>query len=300
MKTIVFETTPTGRPKRPASDFTRIKMKERRQTPEFKNAVWSRTLEGFKQVHGDRYDYSKVEYVNYKTKIKIICKEHGEFEQKPKDHKKGHGCKECANEWQRGRPKKTKHNTETTIKRFKKIHGDRYDYSKVDYQHSLGKVLIICREHGEFLQRVSDHASGNNCPKCRGMKGRNDREHKKNSPVGHLKKRRETFERNLESARSGATSIPETIHVPKNRRITQVEVIKRFKSAHGGKYDYSKVKVVDSKTKVTIICPEHGEFEQSPRKHYRGRGCRRCGSIQSALTRKENNRLKSVSHKGKP
>ncbi len=48
-----------------------------------------------KEVHGDLYDYSEVEYVNTKTKIKIICKEHGVFKQRPSHHLKGQGCKKC-------------------------------------------------------------------------------------------------------------------------------------------------------------------------------------------------------------
>lgn len=119
---------------------------------------------------------------------------------------------------------------------------------------------------------------------------------------GYLERRRERFDCYLTSARLGMSNIPETIYVPTGRTnpLAQTEVLKRFKSAHGNRYDYSKVDYQRMKKKVIIICKVHGEFEQTPRKHSRGRGCRRCGSIQSALTRKENNRLKSVSHKGKP
>src|SRR6056300_1433370 len=49
----------------------------------------------FREVHGDRYDYSKVNYVNSHTKVTIICSEHGVFWQKPYSHKNGNGCPEC-------------------------------------------------------------------------------------------------------------------------------------------------------------------------------------------------------------
>ena len=51
-----------------------------------------------KAVHGNRYDYSKVVYVNTQTKVCIICKEHGEFWQKPKNHLCGNGCVKCSKE----------------------------------------------------------------------------------------------------------------------------------------------------------------------------------------------------------
>ena len=48
-----------------------------------------------REVHGDKYDYSKVEYVNNRTKVCIICPEDGEFFQLPGQHLKGHGCIKC-------------------------------------------------------------------------------------------------------------------------------------------------------------------------------------------------------------
>jgi hypothetical protein len=285
---------------------------DRLNSPEFRKEVWLRTLEGFKQVHGDRYDYSKVEYVKYNTKIKIICKEHGEFEQTPKDHKKGHGCKECANELLRGRPKKTKHNTETTIERFTKIHGDRYDYSKVDYQGAGSKVLIICREHGEFLQRVSDHAGGANCPKCSGhyqrtllelldtfkevhgdlydyskvnlditKKGRDsgDLSFSVDGKVTIICKEHGEFRQRAFSHMKGSGCKKCAIEKTARIRIekTRDSILTRFKEVHGDRYDYSKVDYQGSRNKVVIICKEHGEFLKRPVEHIRGAGCPKCG-----------------------
>ena len=59
------------------------------------NLKQENVIERFEIVHGDKYDYSLVEYVNSKSKIKIICKEHGIFEQIPNSHLNGNGCKKC-------------------------------------------------------------------------------------------------------------------------------------------------------------------------------------------------------------
>ena len=109
-------------------------------------------------VHGDRYDYSKVNYVGAKTKVVIICKEHGEFEQEPTNHLMGSGCIKCAGI--------CKSNTVEFITRAKLIHGDKYDYSKVNYSTTNEKVSIVCSTHGEFKQTPYGHLSGLGCKKC--------------------------------------------------------------------------------------------------------------------------------------
>ena len=121
----------------------------------------SNTEEFIKQaieIHGNRYDYSKVVYVKATRKVKIICKEHGEFETNPSNYLKGHGCAKCAGVG--------KSNTEEFIVKAIKIHGDKYDYSKVVYINCHTKIKIICKEHGEFEQEVSSHLSGAGCPIC--------------------------------------------------------------------------------------------------------------------------------------
>lgn len=109
------------------------------------------------EIHGDQYDYSKVEYRNSNEKVCIICKEHGEFWMTPMNHLLGQGCPKCSG---RGL------NTEEIIEMFKKKHGDKYDYSKVEYVRMHDKVCIICPTHGEFWQTPSKHLLGQGCPKC--------------------------------------------------------------------------------------------------------------------------------------
>ena len=112
-------------------------------------------------IHNNFYDYSKVEYINSATKVKIICPIHGEFEQRPSDHLKGSGCAKC------GFYKNTrKKSPDKFIEEAKNIHRNLYDYSKVDYVGSSFKVKIICPIHGEFLQNPDVHLRGCGCPAC--------------------------------------------------------------------------------------------------------------------------------------
>jgi len=129
---------------------------------------FSSRKEGFvlkaKTVHGDMYDYSKVNYINNKTKVEIICPEHGSFEQRPDNHTNlKQECPKCRSEKQSVRQKK---DTEEVLEGFKKVHGLKFCYSKVNYTGSISKVIIICPKHGEFKQSPSCHLSGKSCQKC--------------------------------------------------------------------------------------------------------------------------------------
>jgi hypothetical protein len=115
------------------------------------------------KIHGNLYDYSKVTYKVYNEFVTIICKIHGEFEQKPYLHFQGQGCRKCAFERQ---VKRNTNDNEHFIIRSRKAHGDLYDYSKADYKKWNIKVKIICKIHGEFEQRPNDHMNGKKCPKC--------------------------------------------------------------------------------------------------------------------------------------
>lgn len=120
-------------------------------------------IEKAKSVHGSKYDYSKVEYLNNRTKVCIICPEHGEFWQEPGNHLRGCGCDKCGEK--KSQISKTR-TTEKFVLEAKSIHGDVYDYSKSEYTGCFGLVNIICRKHGEFFQRANDHLHGCGCPIC--------------------------------------------------------------------------------------------------------------------------------------
>jgi hypothetical protein len=184
-------------------------------------------IEKARKVHGDRYDYSKVEFVKAKEKVCIICPEHGEFWQLAKLHLKGHGCAICGRISCKTKRSKT---LNVFLSEAKNIHGDKYDYSKVNYINAMTPVEIICPIHGAFWQRPNDHIHRKyKCKKC-----------------------------------------------ARNNRMTTTDFIEKARLVHGRKYDYSKVRYVSTKNPVTIICPEHGEFEQRPEHHLKGCGCKAC------------------------
>ena len=183
-------------------------------------------IERCRKIHRNKYDYSKTIYKHQQGKIIIICPIHGEFEQKSYNHLIGRGCSNCV-----GKNK----NDKDIIEQFKKIHGDKYDYSKVHYTGIKNKLLIICNEHGEFKQLYNEHIK-HDCPKCKGK---------------------------YKSTKS---------------------VINEFRKTHGNKYDYSLVNYINSKIKVIIICPKHGRFEQTPDAHIRHQGCIKCSGLNKLTT----------------
>jgi hypothetical protein len=120
------------------------------------------------QIHGDKYDYSLTNYIGNINKVKIICPEHGVFEQEANSHLQGHGCKKCGVSV---RSAKKKDNVNQFTKKAIQVHGDKYDYSLVDYKNSQTKIKIICPEHGVFEQKPSDHINNNaGCSKCKNNK----------------------------------------------------------------------------------------------------------------------------------
>ena len=116
-----------------------------------------------REVHGDKYDYSKVNYINSKAPVTIICPTHGEFYCSPNNHiSNKSGCPYCNGG--------VKIDTVEFIRRARQVHGDKYDYSKVNYINSNTPVTIICPIHGEFEQLPSVHLSNHGCPKCNGSR----------------------------------------------------------------------------------------------------------------------------------
>lgn len=115
-------------------------------------------------VHGDRYDYSRVEYQGAWHKVLIICKKHGEFLQPPVIHKMGVGCPTCGID---SISEKSRGTLENFLIEAKRVHGDRYDYSKSIYMGTNTKIIITCGIHGDFTQTPKNHTSNaQNCPMC--------------------------------------------------------------------------------------------------------------------------------------
>jgi len=119
-------------------------------------------IEQFVKKHGGRYDYSKVNYVNNKTRVEIVCKIHGSFYQSPYEHKNGQGCPNCI--------KNRKLDNNMFIELANDVHDFKYKYSD-DYFNSKTKVNIICSKHGEFKMTPNHHIRGQGCPNCKSSLG---------------------------------------------------------------------------------------------------------------------------------
>ncbi len=247
-----------------------------------------------RKVHGNKYDYGNVNYVNNHTKVCIICPEHGEFWQRPADHLKGKGCPNCSRIVQSS--KRSLSNDEF-IEKAKKVHGDKYDYSKANYSLTNKKLTIICKKHGDFLQTPNSHLNGNGCPKCALEKTSERYVLTKEEIIKRCVKThggKYNYNKVTEAKAKDKIIITCPIHgdfiqqlglhlhgngCPKcagtNRSNTE-EFIEKARKVHGDRYDYSKTDYVNVKTKVCIICPEHGEFCQTPSNHLKGKGCPDC------------------------
>lgn len=114
-----------------------------------------------KEVHGEKYDYSRVVYVSLRYKIVIICPVHGPFTQIAANHLYGKkGCFACAKERRNMTPKRF-------VSKAKQIWGDRWDYTKTVYTQAHVPVTITCPLHGDFKQDPYNHLHGHiGCRKC--------------------------------------------------------------------------------------------------------------------------------------
>lgn len=140
-------------------------------------------IEKAKTIHGNRYDYSKVEYVNAHTKVEIICSEHGSFFQIPTNHlDKIHNCPSCT--------KNKKHTKESFIERSQLLHGTMYDYSLVEFVDMFTDVKIICPKHGIVIQQPRNHIRTCGCTRC-------SYETKQSKPIVEMKEMLSSF--NFES-----------------------------------------------------------------------------------------------------
>lgn len=266
-------------------------------------------IKSFILKHGKKYNYSKVNYIGSKNKVIIICSKHGEFKQTPDTHLRGN-CPQCAEISRRNKKRLRK---EEILNRFKNIHGDEYDYSKIKNLKTNLKIKIICKIHGEFHQLAGNHLKGSKCPKCSGKALSNE-----NSLLGKFpeSKKQWDFIKNYplkpndvfsnsrkkvwwkcdkcsyewktqlisRTRKNRLTSCPNCLR--KSKMKSQENVIKDFIKIHGNKYDYSKVIYKGNNTNVKIICKKHGEFLQRPANHLNFNNCPKCvGGIKN--TQKE-------------
>ena len=194
-----------------------------------------------RKIHGNKYDYSKVIYVNNRTKVCIICPIHGEFWQTPTNHLKGQGCYKCSKISMGNKQRITENDLR---ERLEKVFGDKYDLSDLNYIDYKHKVKLKCPKHGEFMALPSNLLKGHGCKKCA-----------------------------LEKA-----SVNKSMSKQKFKELADL--------VHNHKYIYTKSDTINRNNdgKVCIICPIHGEFWQTPSNHIHGKqGCPKCKSSKLEL-----------------
>ena len=262
-------------------------------------------IERAEAIHGSKYDYSLVEYINTQGKVNILCKEHGVFPQTPSKHLMGRGCRACAN---KKITESRRFTTEQFIEQAKNVHGEKYDYSKVEYLKNNVDVIIICPIHGESRQRPSNHLNGGGCFGCGrdisiSLNTRSKEEFVKKCKETHgdtydytattyinckdtieiICKKHGIFEQTADNHQRGA--VCPSCNKENILQKYSLNFIKKAKEVHNDKYDYSLIEYLNNKDKLKIVCPVHGEYEQAALNHLQGNGCAECGKEKRASGR---------------
>lgn len=253
------------------------------------------------EIHGNIYDYSLAEYVNSKTKVKIICPEHGIFEQTPDKHiYRKQGCFSCC-----GKEKITKE--QYIIKAIGKW-GNIYDYSGIVLDNMNTTIKIYCKTHKTYFeQNATSHLKHCGCKLCK-----NDEY--KNTYVELAKKVHDNYYdyslvdyKNINHSIEIICPIHGSFFQFAQSHIQgsgcrlcslQKNFIDKSNLLYNYKFDYSKVNYINQTTEVIIICPIHGEFKQTPKNHYRGE-CKNCADDRKKYTNEEFIEKCKIIHKNK-
>lgn len=272
-----------------------------------------------KNVFGDEYDLSCVNYTDAKTKVNVICRKHGKFSALPHNLLAHKGCPICRYEKSSDSNKRS---IKELIDKCNKIHNFKYDYSLI--LENLGnrhKNPIICHEkdengteHGIFYQDFDHHINRKHgCPKCSGnnrlttenfkeraVKVHNNKyDYSKSDVHGtHNKVCIICHEKDENGTEHGEFWQAPNDHLhgqgcPKCKckkiwdsrgRLTVDDVKEQFKGVHGDEYDYSLfTEYKNNSTKIPVICKKHGVFYVTPNAHITGRrGCPKCGAESSS------------------
>jgi hypothetical protein len=276
--------------------------KERRKTTK-------KFIEESKNIHGDKYDYDKVNYINSKNKVIITCKIHGEFEQIPNNHLNKSGCPKCS---KISRSRKLTLTQDEFIKRSNEIHKGFYTYFNTFYVNSKNKVIITCKIHGDYKQYPQDHLRGHGCVRCENEKTARKRTkplekfieeaknihgdkydydkvnyiNNKNKVIITCKIHGEFEQSTINHLKRQGCRICGYINMADKLRKPQEKFIEEAINIHENTYDYDKVNYINSDTKVIITCDIHGDFEQRPSLHLLGSGCKLCGIDKNAYNRR--------------
>lgn len=264
-------------------------------------------IKKFKTVHGNRYDYSLV--TNDLPKVKIICKQHGVFEQSKHTHIKGTVCYQCSLE---DASKHRRLDVKKLIERFKSVYGDKYDYSQIVYIKESTKLDIVCPIHGKFVRTAVAHFKcKRGCPKCKKENVMDLEYTKRRFEAWKAKVKQFWGDDTYDLSNTKYVNSDSLVEIKCNkhniafktlagmfsrgfggckqcyderasgnhRKKFQPIFLKKAQKIHGAKYDYSLVEYITNYIPVKIICKYHGIFEQSPDSHTNmGCGCPTCCS----------------------
>lgn len=270
------------------------KKRERLTTEEF--------IAKSREIHGDKYDYSKTVYEGSHKNVCIICPIHGEFWQNPHVHLRGQGCDKCGDIII---SEKLSMGKEEFIRRATEKHNGKYKYPEyIEYKNNVTKVPIICSVHGEFWQAPANHLKGAGCPKC-ALEG-----------LKKPKVSKEEFIRKSMDVHYGKYCYSDVLYrgmhtkvkiicpkhgefwqLPANhvigqgcpkcgdestatkKMMTGEEFIIRCRDAHNGKYTYNKLSYKGISHDIIVTCPKHGDFCINAAAHlYSKHGCPKCSN----------------------
>ena len=219
-----------------------------RRSAEKRRKEESSFIEQSKEKHGNKYDYSKVKYVNNKTPVILICPKHGEFPVRPDKHlNRGDGCPECA-KIQNGLKRRLRQ--EEFVRRSSEIHNNTYDYSKSVYNGWDKPVTIICPKHGEFVQNAGSHLSGDGCPTCA-------ESHLEKKMASILVKNNVTFIRQKKFAWLGRMSLD--FFLPDLNIAIECQGSQHYSDYYFNKWDKNSTleKIVERDVKKNRLCSEN-------------------------------------------
>lgn len=264
-------------------------------------------IKAAQKIHGSRYDYSRVRYKTSDDPVEVVCPRHGPFYPIPYNHlgRRKTGCGSCGVE-RRTLMMRQRHE-KAFFKKAKKKHGDKYDYSRADYQGNETPVVIICpvEGHGAFQQTPHEHLGGCGCQKC-GNANKN-RERSESAAASFIPRARQIHGRQYDYSRVQYTGMEKHVSVGcrrkghgffpitpgnhlggwgcpkckadklrKAHRYTKCEFVRLARKVHGDTYTYPG-KYLDGRTPMKLRCSKHGPFMQPPNSHLSGHGCRKCG-----------------------
>ena len=258
-------------------------------------------IEAAKKVHGNKWTYDKTKYINAKTKVCITCPKHGDFWQFPTSHLQGYGCKKCAIE-------KDTFTKEKFVELANLKHGNKYIYTNTVYNGALEYLDIECPIHGTFKQKAYSHLQGHGCPKCAAEKNSENLSFTKEKVIQMFKKvHGDKYSYDNMDYKNMQTKIAITCkkhgdfyqkplkHLqghgcPLCNQSFKKDVktfIAEANAVHNFKYCYDKSVYETNHTYLTITCPIHGDFKQTPAAHLSGQGCPKCGiESRSEIRRK--------------